>query len=508
MVYLVGAGPGDIGLLTLKGLRCLEKADVIVYDFHINPQILNYVRHNAEFIYAGKRGGHHELTQEQINCLLVERAGEGKTVCRLKGGDPFVFGRGGEEAEVLSRAGITFEIVPGVSSAVAVPAYAGIPLTHRDYASAFAVITGNEAIAKSGSSIYWSGLTRTYDTLVFLMGVKNVGVITGNLIESGMPADTPAALIRWGTRPEQQTLTSTLLDIAEIVKNGNIKPPAILIVGKVVTLRGALQWYEKKILFGHRILVTREYTQEYRPLEDLGAEIFEFPTLRLEPPTSFDGLDRSIEHLETYNWLVITSSRAFDHFVERLMEKGRDIRDLKGMRVCAVGTRTALTIRRYGVKVDLIPDEFNAEGLSDAFLRLSADGASLSGFNFLLPRAEKAREVFPDRVRKLGAGIDAPPVYRAIKPEKHGKRLQRFLSQGRISIATFTSGATFTNFVEMVGADAKTFLQRVPIAVIGPVTKATVEKAGLKVEIMPARATIPDMVEEIIKWGKGRLLTG
>ncbi len=495
----MGAGPGDIGLLTLKGLRCLQRADVIVYDFHINPQVLNYVKHGAEFVYAGKRGGHHELSQEQINGLLVERAREGKNVCRLKGGDPFVFGRGGEEAEMLSRAGIAFDIVPGVSSAIAVPAYAGIPLTHRDYASSFAVITGSEAEEKSESSLYWSGLAQTYDTLVFLMGVRNAGLISNKLIENGKPRETPAAVIRWGTRPEQQTITSTLGDIAERIKNGNIRPPAIMVVGKVVTLRDTLKWYEQKKLFGRRILITREYTEDYRPLEDLGAEIFEFPTLRIAPPASFMEIDQAIEDISSYNWLVITSSRAFEYFVHRLLEKGRDIRDLKGMQICAIGSRTADAIARYGTRVDLIPDEFSAEGLVDTFLRLS-DQKDLSTYSFLLPRAEKARDVFPAKVRELGGRIDTPAVYRSTKPEKHGKRLQRFLSEGKISIATFTSGATFNNFLEMMGSDAGTILRDVAIAVIGPVTKRAVEKAGLQVDIMPSTATIPAMVEEIIRW--------
>lgn len=491
-----------MGLLTLKGLRCLKQADVIVYDFHINPQILNYVKHEAEFVYAGKRGGHHELSQEQINRVLVERAREGKNICRLKGGDPFVFGRGGEEAETLFRAGIAFEIIPGVSSAVAVPAYAGIPLTHRDYASSFAVITGSEAVEKSESALYWSGLAQTYDTLVFLMGVKNAGLISRKLIENGKPVETPAAVIRWGTRPEQRTVASTLGDIEELIRHGNIRPPAIMIVGKVVTLRDTLKWYENKRLFGQRILITREYTEEYRPLEDLGAEIFEFPTLRIVPPSSFHELDRAIDQICSYNWLVITSSRAFEYFIKRLMEKGRDIRDLKGVQICAVGSRTAETIARYGTRVDLIPDEFSAEGLVDAFLRLSPGGEGLSAFSVLLPRAEKARDLFPDKVRKLGGRIDTPPVYRAIKPEKHGKRLQRFLSEGKISIASFTSGATFNNFLEMLGSDAGSVLRDVAIAVIGPVTKKAVEKGGLKVDIMPSTATIPAMVEEIVRWAE------
>ncbi len=499
-VYLVGAGPGDVGLLTLKGLRCLQKADLIVYDFHINPQILNYARDNAEFVYAGKRGGHHEMSQDEINLVLVERARAGKLICRLKGGDPFVFGRGGEEAELLSQKGILFEVVPGVSSAVAVPAYAGIPLTHRNYASSFAVITGSEAASKLESSTYWSGLAKACDTLVFLMGVKNIEAITHKLIEHGLPSTTPAALIRWGTRPEQRTIVAPLHEIAQTARDSNIHPPAIMIVGKAVMLRDALKWYEEKPLFGHRVLITREYTPDYEPLEELGAEVFEFPTVRIMPPESFDEADRAIGQLHTYNWLVITSANAFKYFMERLLQKGQDVRELKGMKICAIGSKTAQAIASFGLRVDLVPDEFSAEGLTDAFIARSGTAGNLTGLSLLLPRAAGSRELFPERVRQLGGSIDTPTIYRAVRPDKHGKRLQRFMSEGRISLATFTSGAAFNNFFDMLGKERSVFLKDVTIAVIGPVTKNAVEKKGLKVAIMPSKATIPAMVEEIIRW--------
>jgi len=499
-VYLVGAGPGDVGLLTLKGLRCLQKADLIAYDFHINPQILNYARDDAEFVYAGKRGGHHEMSQDEINRVIVEQARVGKVICRLKGGDPFVFGRGGEEAELLSQEGIRFEVVPGVSSAVAVPAYAGIPLTHRHYASSFAVITGSEAASKLESGTYWPGLAKACDTLVFLMGVKNIEAISRKLIEHGLPPATPAALIRWGTRPEQRTVVAPLQEIAQAARNGNIHPPAIMVVGKAVMLRDALKWYEEKPLFGHRVLITREYTLDYEPLEELGAEVFEFPTVRIIPPESFDEADRAIGQLHTYNWLIITSANAFRYFMERLLQKGLDVRDLKGMNICAIGSKTAQTIARLGLRVDLVPDEFSAEGLADAFLTRSGTKGDLTGLSLLLPRAAGSRDLFPERVRQLGGRIDTPTIYLAVKPDKHGKRLQRFMSEGRISLATFTSGAAFNNLFDMLGEERSAFLKDVTIAVIGPVTKSAVEKKGLTAAIMPSKATIPAMVEEIIRW--------
>ncbi|MGO9015162.1 MAG: uroporphyrinogen-III C-methyltransferase [Dissulfurispiraceae bacterium] len=498
-VYLIGAGPGDIGLLTVKGMRCLQKAETVVYDFHLNAQILNYIDHDAEFIYAGKRGGHHEMTQDQINQALISEAKKGKLVCRLKGGDPFIFGRGGEEAEALVAAGIDFEVIPGISSSIAAPAYAGIPLTHRKYSSSFSVITGNEDINKPESTIKWAELVSGFDTLVFLMGVKNIENISRKLIDNGKPPDTPAAVVRWGTRPDQKTVVGTLGDISGQVKEERIRPPAVMVVGNVVKLRDKLKWYEKKPLFGHRILITREYTQDYAALEELGAEIFEFPTIKTVPPENFDSLDAAIDAIVSYNWLIFTSANGFKFFIQRFLAKDMDIRDLKGIKLCAIGAKTAGEIGSYGLKVDVIPEEFNAEGLISIFIRQSP-GGSLKGLKFLLPRAEVAREVFPQKVRELGGEIDTPVAYRTIKPEKHGKRLKRFLQEGRISVATFTSAATFTNFIDMIGDEAMGLLNPAAIAAIGPVTEQAIKKAGLKVTIVPKEATIKAMVDAIIAW--------
>jgi uroporphyrinogen III methyltransferase/synthase len=511
-VYLIGAGPGDIGLFTLKGLRYLKKAEVVVYDFHLNAQILNYIDHNAEFIYAGKRGGHHAMTQDEINQALIDKAGEGKLVCRLKGGDPFVFGRGGEEAEALVNAGIEYELVPGVSSSIAAAAYAGIPLTHRKYSSSFAVITGNEDADKGESTLDWPHLSKSFDTLVFLMGVKNLHRITSKLLEHGKAPDTPVALVRWGTRPDQKTIVGTLIDIADRAVAENIRPPAVMIVGNVVRLRDTLKWYEKKPLFGHRVLITRQFTPDYEPLEDLGAEVFEFPTIKTVAPEDYSALDSCIERIGTYHWLIFTSASGFGFFTRRFIDRDMDIRDLKGIKICAIGTKTAEAIRGYGLKVDLVPEEFNAEGLIAAFIKEARSSvqdtryktSNLEGLRILLPRAEKAREIFPERVRELNGEIDCPAAYRTIKPEKHGKRLYRFLKSGRISVATFTSAATFTNFVEIMGGEAPEFLKNVTIAAIGPVTAKAIESAGLKVTIMPREATIRAMVDEIVNWATGK----
>ncbi len=513
MVYLVGAGPGDIGLLTVKGLRCLKRAEAVIYDFHLNAQVLNYINRSAELIYAGKRGGRHTMTQEEINSLITGKAKEGKVVCRLKGGDPFVFGRGGEEAEALAHEGIPFEVVPGVSSAIAAPAYAGIPLTHRKYSSSFAVIPGYEDTTKEGSSIDWSKLATGVGTLVFLMAVKNIELLTKKLIEHGRPPDTPVAIIRWGTRPEQKTLTGTLKDIAATVREKDIKPPAVMVVGDVVRLRETLKWYELKPLFGHRILITRETTEGFERLEELGAELLQFPTIEATPPESWDGLDEAIDSIpisqqavpapkiaggRAPDWLVFTSGNGVRFFFGRYLQRGRDIRDLKGIRLCAVGSKTKEEIERYGIRVDLVPDEFRAEGLIESFRKFG----SLKGLRFLLPRGELAREIFPEKIKELGGVIDAPVAYRTVKPETYGKRLKRFLSEGRITVATFASPSAFRNFMEIIGEDR--LLTGVLISAIGPQTEKAIKKAGLSVDIMPKESTVEAMAQEIIK----RLIRG
>jgi uroporphyrinogen III methyltransferase/synthase len=521
-VYIVGAGPGDIGLLTVKGMRCLERADVVVYDFHLNAQVLNYINHDAEFIYAGKRGGSHTMGQDEINRTIVEKAREGLVVCRLKGGDPFVFGRGGEEAQALAAEGLEFEVVPGISSSVAAPAYAGIPLTHRQYSSSFAVIPGYEDTTKAESAIDWSKLATGVGTLVFLMAVKNIAVLTQKLIDNGRPPETPVAVIRWGTRADQQTITSTLAEIASVVKEKDIRPPAVMVVGDVVKLRETLKWYESKPLFGVRVLVTRENSRGFEPLEDMGAEVMEFPTLKVVPPESWEGLDAATDRFIGYgsgsdkegagssplrgvggDWIIFTSANGVRYFFRRFLERDLDVRDLKGIKICAIGTKTAEAVRKFGIRVDLVPEEFRAEGLIESFKGLSGAG-DLKGMRFLLPRAEKAREVFPEAVGRMGGEIDVPVAYRAVMPERRPKRLKQFLRQGRVTVATFTSGATFRNFMEIMGAEADELLKGVAIAAIGPVTKKTIEKFGHGVDIMPPEATIEAMVEEIKHWAMRR----
>jgi len=339
-------------------------------------------------------------------------------------------------------------------------------------------------------------------------------MVCRKLIENGRKPETPVAVVRWGTRADQTTLTGNLNNIDSLVKERDIRPPAVMVVGEVVNLREKLKWFENKPLFGNRILVTREHTVGFEPLEEMGAEILEFHTISTVPPDDWSELDRAIDGIESYQWIILTSVNGVKYFFRRLFAKERDIRDLKGIRICAVGTKTASAINKFGIKVDLIPEKFHAEGLIDAFIsehrtqNLPAGQAGtehrLRGLKMLLPRAEVAREVFPDKVRELGGQIDVVTAYRLVKPETHGKRLQRFLKQGKVSVATFTSAATFNNFMEITGEDAQALLKDVAIAVIGPVTAKAVEKAGLKVSIMPETATVEAMVQEIIHWAEKR----
>ncbi|UCD35914.1 MAG: uroporphyrinogen-III synthase, partial [Nitrospiraceae bacterium] len=385
-----------------------------------------------------------------------------------------------------------------ISSAIAAPAYAGIPLTHRSYSSSLAIVPGYEDVTKGDSSIDWARLATGVGTIVFLMTVKNISLVCQRLIEHGRHPDTPVAVVRWGTRADQTTLTGSLETIPGIVREREIKPPAVMVVGDVVRLRERLQWYEKKPLFGQRVLVTREHTEGFEPLEDLGAELIDFRTIEIVPPEDWSELDRAIGRIDGYHWIIFTSVNGVRFFFQRLQDKDRDIRDLKGVRLCAVGTKTASAIRKYGIKVDLVPASFNAEGLIDAFSQANAGG--LKGVRILLPRAETAREEFPRRVRELGGEIDVFTAYRTVAPEIHGKRLKRFLKEGKISIATFTSASTFNNFLSIMGSDALNLLKDVAIAAIGPVTARSVEKTGLKVHILPPEATVDAMVKEIIAW--------
>jgi uroporphyrinogen III methyltransferase / synthase len=496
MVYIIGAGPGDPGLVTIAGVERLKRADVIVYDYLVGNEILSFARRDARMIYVGKRGGHHTVSQEELNSLLVKEAKEGRIVARLKGGDPFIFGRGGEEAEVLEREGIPFEIVPGVTSAIAVPAYAGIPLTHREHTSVVAFVTGHEDPEKEKSAIDWEALAKI-ESLVFLMGVKNLAGIAANLIGKGKPPSTPVALVRRGTTPDQETLAGTLGDIAGMAEEAKFSPPAILVVGDVVRLRERLNWYEKKSLFGKGVVITRpeEQSEELAGLlRREGARVISFPTVRIEPPESFDALDGALAQIQTYGWIIFTSANGVRFFFERMSVLGGDIRDLKGVRICTIGPATQHAVETRGIRVDVVPGKYISEGVVEALSKENMKGAKV-----LIPRATVARDIIPERLVTQGAAVDVVPAYRTVNSGRQAAELLQYMNNGRIDVITFTSPSTVKNFMEIMGGDF-VLPEQVKVACIGPVTREEAERVGLPVDIMQEPYVIAGLVEAIIAY--------
>jgi uroporphyrinogen III methyltransferase/synthase len=498
-VYLIGAGPGDPGLLTLKGRDYLSQADVVVYDRLADPHILAYARPEAELIYVGKASSKHTLKQPEINALLVKLAGAGKIVARLKGGDSFVFGRGGEEALELQKAGLPFEFVPGITSAIAVPEYAGIPVTHRHVATSFAVITGHEDPTKGPSSINWQGLATSVDTLVFLMGVENLQHITSTLIAHGRPSETPAALIRWGTHPEQQTLVTTLGQAYAAVQAAQLKPPAIFIVGEVVNLRKELAWFEKKPLFGKTVVVTRARAQASRLTQQLtavGAKVLEVPAIKIVPPASYAPLDQALAKLDTYQWLLFTSANGVEAFFTRLELHHLDARALAGCKLAVIGSGTAAALKKYGLQPDVVPATYQAEDLAAALKPHLQPGARV-----LLPRAAVARSVLPETLQSWGAQVTVVPVYQTVQDDAAKAELLAALHNKTIDYITFTSSSTVTNFLKLIDQHTE-LLADVQLAAIGPITKHTCAQAGLHVGITAREYTIPGLVSALVESNK------
>ena len=499
MIYLVGSGPGDPGLFTLKGVRCMREADAVVYDRLAPESLLAHARPDAERIYVGKKPGAPTMSQEDINALLVDLGRAGKTVVRLKGGDPYIFGRGGEEALDLIEAGVPFEVVPGVTSGVAAPAYAGIPVTHRRVSTSVAFITGHEDPTKSQQDVDWSKVANGADTLVLYMGIGRLKEISQELISAGRTLETPVACVRWGTRPEQQTVTGTLGDIAEKVERAKLKPPAITVVGDVVALREmGLDWYERRPLFGRHVVVTRARAQAgelSQQLEALGAEVYEFPTIEIQPPEDFGSLDEAIRSLDSFGWLIFTSVNGVDAFLERLSHHDLDLRSIpRAAKVAAIGPATAQRVREAGLRVDVIPKEYRAEALLEEF-----SGDSLSGKRILIPRAKVAREVLPEKLREAGAEVVVPPAYQSV-PSAEGKdELAKRLGSGEVDCVTFTASSTVENFVAAFGEEeAVRLLQGTRVACIGPITADTARKHGVEVGIEAGEYTIPGLVEAVV----------
>jgi len=488
-VYLVGAGPGDPELLTCKAFRLLQIADAVLFDNLANSALLAIAPATAERIYVGKKKSAHEFAQEEIARMLIERARAGKTVVRLKGGDPYLFGRGGEEAEALYQAGIQFEVVPGVSSMSGLAAYAGIPLTHREHSSSVTVVTGHEP-----HNIDWrrTGLT---DTLVILMGLTTFSEIARLLIEAGRSPDTPAAAVRWATRPEQERLTGTLSTLPGLIAASGMKPPATIVVGEVVALSPKLNWFERLPLFGKRVLVTRtnEQNGEFaRKLRQFGAKVIEQPVIEMHPALDRSTLDHAIHKLESYGWIIFTSVNGVRFFLERLDDSNKDLSAIRG-RICAIGPATAAALRALHLKVQVIGEEYVAESLLQAF------PAEMAEERVLIPRAAVARDVLPVALRKRGALVDVAEAYRTGVPDGLPALLEKaFESLRPKDWITFTSSSTVRNTIAAVGLER---LRNVRTATIGPVTSGTLREFGIEPDVEASIYTTDGIVDAIVKVG-------
>ena len=490
--HLAGAGPGDLGLVTLRVKELVEQAEVIVYDYLCNPEILRWARADAEIIYAGKKAGAHTLRQEEIEDRLVEKTRAGKRVLRLKGGDPFLFGRGGEEAEALVKAKLKFEIVPGVSSALAAPAYAGIPVTHRDHTAQLTIFTGHEDPTKTESSLDFAQLAATPGTKVMLMGVERIGAITAKLLEHGTAKTLPVALVRWGTTGRQQTLRGTLGDIAAKVEAAGFKAPAVAVFGEVVGLRDKLNWFETRPLFGKRIVVTRTRHQAGAlsgALRALGADVFELPTIRIEPPKDLFEFGQLVQDAHTYDWVVFTSPNGVNAFFEMFYKIFNDAREIGGVRIAAIGPATAARVREFHLHVDLQPEEYVAESVVKTFQK----ECTVENLRILLVRPEQARDVLPLALTKLGAIVDEAIAYRTVpETEDVSGGIARFREEGA-DLITFTSSSTVENFLALklpLPAGLKT-------ASIGPITSQTMRDHGLAVDVEAKEFDIPGLATAV-----------
>jgi uroporphyrinogen III methyltransferase/synthase len=513
-VYLVGAGPGDPGLITQKGLDLIRKAEVIFYDNLVNPKLLDETHREAELIYVGKRGEGTSTDQKEIEDQIVSAAKKGKLIVRLKGGDPFIFGRGGEEAERLVSEGIPFEIVPGVTSPIAVPAYAGIPLTHRDFTHTVVFVTGhpkeNEKLEERSerknssfhlspltshlSPIDWSALSKM-GTIVFVMGVKTIRHNMESLMKAGKDFDTPVAVIRWGTYPRQKTILGTIGSIADEVEKIKLMPPAIVVVGEVVKLREKLRWFETKPLFGKRVIVTRARTQAgslSERLDELGAEIIEIPTIEICPPASFKEVDDALHRIKEYHWIIFTSVHGVHYFFERWGLLNKDIRELADCHLAAVGSTTADALQRFHLKVEKIPEEFSAESLARCF-----STAEVSGKKVLFPRAKEGREELIQDLQSKGAEVDVVTVYENKLPLLAKEKIEKLTKKEPIDLLTFTSSSTVKNFHDLLKESSQGWLLKTPAICMGPITEKTARELEFQEVIVSKKATIEEMVMTI-----------
>ena len=495
-VYLVGAGPGDPELITTRGLRRLREADLVLYDALVHPDQLHAARPDAELVFVGKRAGRASERQTRINPRLVAAARAGKTVVRLKGGDPYLFGRGSEEAEHLAAQGIEFEVVPGVPSPLAATAYAGLSLTHRELASSVAYVTASESVEKDRTGHDWSKLATATQTLVIFMGMRKLDSLSKLQIDHGRPADTPAAVIQWASLPRQRTVVGTLADIHARASKAGLGLPALTIVGEVVRLRDQLRWFDTKPLFGKRVLVTRAGHQAgslSSLLRDEGAQPVLAPTIRLVPPEDEGPLRDAVTHLDCYDWVLFTSANAVDAFFGALRASGLDPRALDGSKVCAIGTKTRATLEGYRIDADLLPENSRAEGVIAALRPRIEPGSRI-----LLPRAEVARELLPATLRDAGAEVDVVTAYRTLPPAPaDADRIRRLVDPAETDAVLFTSSSTVRNLHELLGPDGTEQLNALALFSIGPITTATADELGLLVSATAPEQTIESLVETV-----------
>lgn len=501
-VYLVGAGPGAPDLIAIRGRDVLGCADVVIYDYLVNPELLKLAPPGAKMIYAGKRGGAQKtFPQSELNAMLIEHARKGRIVVRLKGGDPFIFGRGGEEAEALAVAWIPFEVVPGITSAIAAPAFAGIPLTHREHGSFVAFVTGHEDESKGArSAIPWDELAtaaKSRGTIVILMATARMRSTLERLIRAGLSGDTPAVAIQSATTSAQKTVTATLATLADRASGEGIESPAVIVVGECAGLRERLHWVEQTPLFGRSIVVTRAQanaSQFASELRRLGAEVFEFPTIEMAPPKSYADLDEAIAEIASFNWLIFTSATGVESFIARLRHLGRDIRTLGKASIATIGPATAERLIHYGLRVTAMPDdEFRAEAIVDAI-----GIKRIRGKRFLIPRAEVAREILPELLRKAGAReVLVAPSYRTIKPKgAQIERMRELIAARGIDLVTFTSSSTVNNFCKLLGNKTK----GIKVASIGPITAEIARRKGFEVVVTPSVYTIAALTQSILEY--------
>ncbi|HEY5673121.1 MAG TPA: uroporphyrinogen-III C-methyltransferase [Malonomonas sp.] len=499
-VYLVGAGPGDPGLLTLKGQQYLALADVVIYDYLANPVLLGHARADAERIYVGKVRGNHHLPQDETNALLAEKAAAGLQVVRLKGGDPYIFGRGGEEAAYLKERGIPFEVVPGITAGFAAACYAGIPLTHRDVTTSLALLTGHERPERQLSSLDWEKLATGLGTLIFYMGMSNLKQISAQLIAHGRAADTPVAVIQWATLPRQRTLIGSLASIAEDVAREGLEPPAVIIIGEVVKYREELRWYDNLPLFGKRFLITRPREQAaafVALLQQQGAETICIPTIEIAPPEDFQPLDAALQRLSSIDALILTSANGVAAVFDRLAAQQLDLRSLAGVQLVAVGPKTAQALEARGLRPDLVPKNYRAEGVVEELL---AQG--VAGKRIFYPRAEIARSLIIDKLAEAGAEVLAPVAYRTVRPTGKEQMIRHLLSAGELDAICFSSSSTFDNLLEMFGDELHELQGRAEFFSIGPLTSETIRKHGFSVALEPEQSTLDDLVTAMVEYYK------